>query len=141
VLDYRQYYLDLSTANQRDVAEWQTEYNLSDYYGLREVSALELHKLVENFASPDGTNLFTRYYRANSVRYHQSTSSCDAGCAHTHYCAITRVDYADFRSCLETAASALASEGTNVKSIHCNFLLFSLVLIEKWYIYVNFLPN
>ena len=60
MLDYRQYYLDLSTANQREVAEWQTEYNLSDYYGLREVSPLELHRLVENFASPDGMNLFTR---------------------------------------------------------------------------------
>ena len=71
----------------------------------------------------------SRYYRANSVRYHQSTSSCDASCAHTHYCAITRLDYTDFRSCLETAASALASEGTNIKSIHCIFQLFSLVAL------------
>lgn len=48
-----------------------------------------------------------RYYRANSVRY--TTAPCDSVCALNHYCAITRVDYHDFRHCLESAASALAS--------------------------------
>ncbi|PSN35949.1 Acid sphingomyelinase-like phosphodiesterase 3b [Blattella germanica] len=131
VLDYQQYYLDLTAANQREIAEWQTEYNLSDYYGLREVSAQELHRLVENFATPDGTSLFSRYYRANSVRMHQSTSTCDASCAHTHYCAIKGLDYEDFRNCLDTAPSALSSGGISVKLLHhylvCSFLLVLLV--------------
>lgn len=51
-----------------------------------------------------------RYYRANSVRY--PTSQCEGGCALNHYCAITRVDYHEFRHCLESAAGALASAGT-----------------------------
>lgn len=51
-----------------------------------------------------------RYYRANSVRY--PTSPCEGGCALNHYCAITRVDYHEFRHCLESAAGALASAGT-----------------------------
>lgn len=50
-----------------------------------------------------------RYYRANSVRY--PTDQCEGVCALNHYCAITRVDYHEFRSCLESAASALASSG------------------------------
>lgn len=48
-----------------------------------------------------------RYYRANAVRY--PTPACEGVCALNHYCAITRVDYREFRQCLETAASALAS--------------------------------
>lgn len=48
-----------------------------------------------------------RYYRANSVR--QNTQPCEGVCALNHYCAITRVDYHEFRQCLETAASALSS--------------------------------
>lgn len=51
--------------------------------------------------------LFHRYYRANSVRY--QTSPCEGVCALNHYCAITRVDYHEYRHCLDSAASALSS--------------------------------
>jgi len=70
-----------------------------------------------------------RYYRANSVRFHHSTEGCDASCAHTHYCAITRLDYPEFRSCLETAASALASAGVIALSIHWSLLVLLLVAL------------
>lgn len=40
------------------------------------------------------------------------TPPCEGVCALNHYCAITRVDYHEFRHCLESAASALASHGT-----------------------------
>lgn len=75
---------------------------------------------------------FCRYYRANSVRY--VTSPCEGVCALNHYCAITRVDYREFRQCLETAASALASSGN-----HCKWttkqltLILSLVTVFKCY--------
>lgn len=61
VLDYRQYYLDLDAANRQNVAEWQPEYNFTDHYGLNEVSAHELHNLVESFAVQEGATLFSRY--------------------------------------------------------------------------------
>lgn len=48
-----------------------------------------------------------RYYRANSVRY--PTQICEGVCALNHFCAITRVDYREFRQCLETATGALSS--------------------------------
>lgn len=51
-----------------------------------------------------------RYYRANGVRH--ITEPCENVCALNHYCAITRVDYREFRQCLETAASALASSAS-----------------------------
>lgn len=44
------------------------------------------------------------------------TQPCEGVCALNHYCAITRVDYNEFRRCLETAASALASHGVRTCS-------------------------
>ncbi|XP_023719561.1 acid sphingomyelinase-like phosphodiesterase 3a [Cryptotermes secundus] len=129
VLDYRQYYLDLNAANLRNAAEWLPEYNLTDYYGLNEVSASELHNLVESFGVQEGSALFSRYYRANSVKFYHSTEGCDASCAHTHYCAITRLDYPEFHSCLETAASALASAGVIALGIHWSLLILPLVVL------------
>ncbi|XP_071455725.1 acid sphingomyelinase-like phosphodiesterase 3b [Hetaerina americana] len=51
VLDYVQYFLNLSSANHRDHAEWQLEYNLTSLYGLPNVSAASLHELAETFRS------------------------------------------------------------------------------------------
>uniref|UniRef100_A0A182KD37 Sphingomyelin phosphodiesterase C-terminal domain-containing protein n=1 Tax=Anopheles christyi TaxID=43041 RepID=A0A182KD37_9DIPT len=108
VLDYTQYYLDLEQANKLEEAVWQPEYNLTTYYyGLSEVSSLALHNLADRFNNADDAQ-FMKYYRANSVRH--ATSTCEGVCLLNHYCAITRLDYREFRSCLETAAKALASK-------------------------------
>lgn len=108
VLDYTQYYLDLEQANKLGEAVWQPEYNLTTYYyGLGEVSSVALHNLADRFTNADDTQ-FMKYYRANSVRH--STQSCEGVCLLNHYCAITRLDYRDFRSCLDTAAKAMASK-------------------------------
>lgn len=74
--------------------------------------------------------LVCRYYRANSVRY--PTQVCEGVCTLNHYCAITRVDYREFRQCLETAASALASNTRPIfVSNHLNRLfLLTLTLIQ-----------
>jgi len=60
VLDYRQYYLDLNASNMRNVTEWLSEYNFTEYYSLNEVSANELHNLVASFQGHEGTSLFPR---------------------------------------------------------------------------------
>ncbi|CAB3239462.1 unnamed protein product [Arctia plantaginis] len=111
VLDYTQYYLDLAGAN-RNLAEWAAEYNLTQYYGLHEVSATSLHNLAEKLqiGSPHETNIFHKYLRAYHAR-HESSESCDGACAHQHFCAITCLDHVTYRHCVEAAASALAAAG------------------------------
>lgn len=58
VLDYTQFYLDLTLANRAATgagagtvagtgAEWTAEYNLTQYYVLRDVSAESLHHLAD----------------------------------------------------------------------------------------------
>lgn len=73
---------------------------------------------------------FHRYYRANSVRY--QTSPCEGVCALNHYCAITRVDYHEFRHCLESAASALAS--SSARPNVCIPIVANIALLVATYI-------
>lgn len=68
-----------------------------------------------------------RYYRANSVRY--PTPACEGVCALHHYCAITRVDYREFRQCLETAASALASSSKSCGRTTSNTMLLLSIFV------------
>ncbi|XP_039963693.1 uncharacterized protein LOC120776780 [Bactrocera tryoni] len=106
VLDYTQYFMDLQLANQVGEPNWLPEYNLTHYYALSDISAVSLHNFVDRFTSGDGT-WFGKYSRANTVRY--QSDSCEGVCMLNHYCAITRVDYKEFRQCLEKEQSALRS--------------------------------
>lgn len=71
-------------------------------------------------------HFFGRYYRANSVRY--ATQPCEGICALNHYCAITRVDYREFRACLESATGALSSSAPSSGPTIFRFTLLLSVL-------------
>ncbi|CAH1129145.1 unnamed protein product [Ceutorhynchus assimilis] len=117
VFDYTQYYLDLSTANSNGKADWVVEYNFSTYYGINDITPLNLHTLADKFTQETAADngVFNKYYRANSVRIHtKATTNCDDTCAHTHYCAITRVDYDEHEQCLKIAVGALSSSSSLV---------------------------
>lgn len=54
VLDYSQYFLDLSRATDPETeAEWTLLYNFTDFYDVKEPSAEELHNIAENFTTRD----------------------------------------------------------------------------------------
>ncbi|XP_030756670.1 acid sphingomyelinase-like phosphodiesterase 3b [Sitophilus oryzae] len=115
VFDYTQYYLDLSSANYNRKADWVVEYNFSTYYGINDITPLNLHTLADKFTQEATTDngVFNKYYKANSVKIHtRATTNCDDTCAHTHYCAITRIDYDEHSQCLKIAASALSSSSS-----------------------------
>nr|XP_016934432.1 acid sphingomyelinase-like phosphodiesterase 3b [Drosophila suzukii] len=114
VLDYTQFWLDLPLANRANEPTWQPEYNLTHYYGLSEISAVALHNFAERFTGTEAS-WFTRYHRANAVRYH-SGSACQGLCMLNHYCAITRLDYDEFRLCLETEQLALQGHAPSARA-------------------------
>ncbi|XP_055910326.1 uncharacterized protein LOC129944716 [Eupeodes corollae] len=136
VLDYTQYFLDLSLANTLGEPNWQPEYNLTHYYGLNDISAISLHNFVDRFTSNDGS-WFPKYYRANTVRY--QTDPCEGICMLNHYCAITRVDYKEFRQCLEKEQSALRSHSPAMQS--CSFLILLLSLALSCNAAMQILPK
>lgn len=58
VLDYTQYYLDVT--NSRGEFHWTVEYNLTQYYGLRDVSAVSLDALAEKIRNHHDRAIFTK---------------------------------------------------------------------------------
>uniref|UniRef100_A0A1A9VT22 Uncharacterized protein n=1 Tax=Glossina austeni TaxID=7395 RepID=A0A1A9VT22_GLOAU len=126
VLDYTQYYTDLSAANANVEPNWVPEYNLTHYYALTDISAISLHNFVDRFTSGD-ESWFLKYYRANTVRYHNDR--CDAVCMLNHYCAITRIDYKEFRQCLEKEQNALRSKAIRSTLDRKSLYVFALVLL------------
>ncbi|XP_075163064.1 cyclic GMP-AMP phosphodiesterase SMPDL3A [Haematobia irritans] len=125
VLDYTQYYLDLQAANTLGEPNWVPEYNLTHYYALSDISAISLHNFVDRFTSNDGS-WFAKYYRANSVRY--VTDPCENVCMLNHYCAITRVDYKEFRQCLEKEQRAYRSNASHIRYMNAKWLLLFAML-------------
>lgn len=64
-----------------------------------------------------------RYVRAYSVRH--ADAECDGACAHQHYCAVTCLEPAAYRQCVEAAASALAAAGRAARA----HLLFAAPMV------------
>ena len=87
------------------------------------VSTIILHFFPFFFFSFPG-----RYYRANSVRF--PTQPCEGVCSLNHYCAITRIDYREYRQCLETAASALASRTQSMGDKNSRILLLLIAFLQ-----------
>ncbi|XP_023938598.1 acid sphingomyelinase-like phosphodiesterase 3a [Bicyclus anynana] len=124
VLDYTQYYLDVT--NTRGDAHWTVEYNLTQYYGLREVSATSLDTLAEKIRNYHDRGLLTKYLTALRVRHTTDVSDCDASCVHVHFCAITRADFHEFRTCVRNPASALASRAPHTSAA---ILLYAILIL------------
>ncbi|KAM3961013.1 cyclic GMP-AMP phosphodiesterase SMPDL3A [Aphomia sociella] len=124
VLDYTQYYLDVT--NNRGELHWSIEYNLTQYYGLREVSATSLDALAERIRNYHDRGTFAKYLTALRVRHSTDVSDCDAACVYVHYCAITRADYNDFRMCVRNPASALASRAPHNSAA---ILLYAILIL------------
>lgn len=64
ILDYTQYYLDLSNANAnpKSEADWAVEYTFSTYYRINNITALSLHNLAEKLtqSTPNDNDIFNR---------------------------------------------------------------------------------
>ncbi|CAH1183777.1 unnamed protein product [Ceutorhynchus assimilis] len=133
IIDYTQYYLDLTKANLQSKAEWTVEYNFTAYYGIGEITPETLNQLARKFVS-DGqevSSLFQRYYRANAVKVlPHPRDHCDLSCVHNHFCAITQTDYSDFEDCLIRTAMIRSSSKQN--SLHCNKAVFIFLIVLFW---------
>ncbi|KAJ2952181.1 hypothetical protein O0L34_g4461 [Tuta absoluta] len=123
VLDYTQYYLDVTKGD----IHWAVEYNLTQYYQLRDVSAVSLDGLAQRIRQHHERGILTKYLSALRVRHGNDASDCDSACTHIHYCAITRADYHDFRSCVRNPASALASRAPHNSAAILLYAIFILI--------------
>ncbi|XP_045519119.1 acid sphingomyelinase-like phosphodiesterase 3a [Pieris brassicae] len=124
VLDYTQFYLDVT--NKRGELHWAVEYNLTQYYNLREITAVSLDALSKKIRNYNDRTYLHKYLMALHVRHAPDISNCDTACVHVHYCAITHAEFLDFRACVRNPASALASRAPHLS---CAILLYAIVLL------------
>ncbi|KAL1117772.1 hypothetical protein AAG570_004087, partial [Ranatra chinensis] len=128
LLDYSQYYLDLTAANQKGEADWSLEYNFTSYYQLSEVSPKALHDLAQMFTTEEGKEVFGRYWVANSVQVYNLPTNL--AWVNAHYCAITQLDFTGYHNCLMTRASALAAASSGQDAItSAAFLVLTTAII------------
>lgn len=103
IVDYSQYYVNLTKANADRNANWIKEYQASDAYGVRDLTPSALSQVILNFQSETETVLFDRYYQYNSVS--NDLSKCTGDCKRRQVCATWCIDYNDYAACVSSAMS------------------------------------
>ncbi|GAB6032178.1 Acid sphingomyelinase-like phosphodiesterase 3b, variant 2 [Chamberlinius hualienensis] len=97
ILNYEQYYLNLTEANALETAEWELKYDFLSAFNLSNMSYESINQLTQNFAIENNTN-FYKYLDFNSY-YHHRNIRCSPRCQRNHFCSITQVDYQLFAQC------------------------------------------
>ena len=100
-----QYFTNLTEANILGKPEWKLEYKASTAFGIPDVSTASLQKLVESFNDANSDN-FAKYYKYNSVSL---SEQCDSACKREQLCAITKVDFDEYDSCLAASPTTSSS--------------------------------
>lgn len=153
MLDYTQYYLNLTEANLNGRAEWRRAYNFTQLYGMPDVSALALHNVATGMLTQPG--LFANYYAANHL-LKDGAPFCGSLCRQVHFCAATQVtrflflslspsrfktalsngvvliqiDYADYDDCIAKALMAASSSSrAAVMVVHFSWPTTLFVLV------------
>ncbi|XP_023341908.1 acid sphingomyelinase-like phosphodiesterase 3b [Eurytemora carolleeae] len=105
VLDFSQFYLNLTQANEIGKAHWELEYSFLDFYNISDLSALSVASLLERMKTDD--KLFNQYYSLNTVMFESekdAEENCDATCRRYHYCAQSELDYSSFETCISSTS-------------------------------------
>jgi hypothetical protein len=99
IVNYWQYYINLTTSNAGGKAEWQQEYSFVEAYNMVDLSPASFQNLIQEF-SYDSSPLFEKYYSYNSVGADQK-GTCVGPCLLQHLCSMTEVDGDRYVQCLK----------------------------------------
>jgi len=138
VVDYTQYFLNLTAADTAGLDNWTVEYHATEAYGISAINAQSLSDLVKKFA--DDSDLFTRYYHYNSVSH--DLSNCTGLCKNQQICAASEVEFERYSQCISSAHHRRHDTRSNTNTTHgphrkhhrrrvfAYFLLGSLIVIS-----------
>ena len=126
LLDVEQYYLPLTEANKRGLAEWKLEYSFRQNYELKDASTASLQALLDEFKQPSSKH-FEQYHKFNSVNAQtKSNMPCDCACENLHLCAIEYIEYGDCEACIKANATCSGACDVVIRSRTLYVLLFSV---------------
>lgn len=98
IINYQQYFLNLTSANSIKQAKWTLEYDALKDYSLKNLSPRSWSGLAESFKS-NGQKL-NKYLQYNSVSQNLNLT-CDDSCVLNHVCAITELEKDAYTDCIE----------------------------------------
>lgn len=123
VLDYTQYYLNLTAANANASATWKAEYSFRATYNVSDAGAESLSKVYSSF-SDSRSPAFASYLLYNNVGK-DTGSQCGNACISGHMCALRYVNFTEYGDCLNrfnrTTTAQPAPTGTGTASIAATF--------------------
>ncbi|XP_057374777.1 acid sphingomyelinase-like phosphodiesterase 3b [Daphnia carinata] len=126
VLDYSQYYLNLTEANAIGRAEWRRAYNFTQLYNMPDVNPIALHNVAA--AMLTHPNVFQNYYTVNHM-LRDGLPYCGSLCRQVHFCSATQIDYVDYDDCIVSALMASSrSRATSWKN-HIATTCWRLILL------------
>ena len=124
IVDYTQYFLNLTAANIAGRDNWTVEYRATEAYGISVVDSAALNDVVKKFAqAPD---LFNRYYLYNSVS--RDPTNCSGLCKKQQICAASEVEFDDYSRCLESDNWHRHNTSRCTMSVLCYVLLSGFIL-------------
>ncbi|CAN9507536.1 unnamed protein product [Ophioblennius macclurei] len=98
MLDIWQYFLNLTEANQKQSADWQLEYLMTEAFGLADLQPRSLLKLALSLAA-DASPTFQRYFKHFMVSY-DTGLTCRGDCKLDQVCAVLHPDGYAYAKCL-----------------------------------------
>ena len=103
ILDFTQYYLNLTAANIQQKGDWLEEYTATETYGIDDVTASSLFSLVDTFRKHHSEK-FDKYYKYSTVSV-DLDASCTGMCKRQHICSILYIDFDKFESCKQNGTT------------------------------------
>ncbi|XP_053394460.1 acid sphingomyelinase-like phosphodiesterase 3b [Mercenaria mercenaria] len=116
---YIQYFLNLTAANlARDPSKWEKEYDTSDVYAIDELRPGAVHTVVKGFSDKEN-KVFRRYLDFNSVKW-QVNPDCNETCFLRHICAISELDFDNYKTCMAGGKTTKHPETTTRHHPHAH---------------------
>ncbi|OWF39125.1 acid sphingomyelinase-like phosphodiesterase 3b [Mizuhopecten yessoensis] len=99
IINYWQYFLNLSSVISGNPPNWALEYEAKKVYNLTKLQPLEVLALVNSFDNDKFNKLYMKYLQFNSVSQ-DVMPYCDESCVKQHFCAISELEKSGYQSCL-----------------------------------------
>ena len=109
ILNYHQYYLNLSSVLTAKVANWEKEYDAKKDYNLTSLNADSFTLAAKTFRSDPV--LFKKYLQFNSVSQNLNPK-CNETCQNVHFCSITELRTKIFKVCLNNQQTTTTVDPT-----------------------------
>uniref|UniRef100_UPI00358E9E22 cyclic GMP-AMP phosphodiesterase SMPDL3A isoform X2 n=1 Tax=Myxine glutinosa TaxID=7769 RepID=UPI00358E9E22 len=98
ILDLWQYFLNLTDANLKGIADWRVEYKMAATYNLKDLRPHSLAQLAKRLEEPRG-RAFTLYYKYFLVSFSHNLPCSDC-CHWIQVCAVSFLDHTAYQRCL-----------------------------------------